>query len=155
VTSGAVSSGGHQPTRRRDAVSAGGVVFRRGDDGIEIVLVSRRSPTLFALPKGTPDTGETIEETAIREVREETGLQPVILDEIDVVRYSFMDGDGSRVDKLVHFFLMEAVGGDIADHDHEFDDVGWYHFAEAERLMTHRNQMHILHRASELIAQIR
>lgn len=155
MTSGAVSSGGAQPARNRDTVSAGGVVFRRGDDGVEIILVSRRSPKLFALPKGTPAAGETLEETAIREVREETGLEPSILDEIDVVRYFFMDGDGTRVDKMVHFFLMEAVGGDIADHDHEFDDVGWYHLGEAERLMTHRNQMHILHRAAELIGQIR
>jgi len=150
-----VSAGGPQPKRRRSAVSAGGVVFRCSKDGVEIVLVSRRSPVLFALPKGTPDPGEMLEETAIREVREETGLEAAILDEIGVVRYFFMDGAGARVDKVVHFFLMEAVGGDIADHDHEFDDVGWYHFAEAERLLTHRNQMHILDRAAELIAQIR
>lgn len=155
MTSGAVSSGGRQPVRHRNAVSAGGVVFRQGSDGIEIVLVSRRSPVLFALPKGTPEPGETLEETAIREVREETGLEPAILDEIDVVRYVFTDSDGIRVDKVVHFFLMEAVGGNIVDHDHEFDAVGWYHLAEAERLMTHRNQLHILHRAAELIAQIR
>lgn len=156
MTSGAISSsGGARRSGRRNAVSAGGVVFRRGDDGIELVLVSRRSPRLFALPKGTPDAGETLEQTATREVREETGLEPAVLGEIGQVRYTFLDSDGTRVDKVVHFFLMEAVGGDIAEHDHEFDDVAWYHLGEAERLLTHRNQMHILHRASELIAQIR
>lgn len=135
-------------------MAAGGVVFREGDEGIELVLVSRRSSGLFALPKGKVDPGEQVRETAVREVREETGLQAEILDELGDVRYWFTDENRERVDKVVYFFLMRPTGGDMADHDHEFDDVGWYHLAEAERLLTHKNQLHILHRAAELIAKM-
>jgi len=138
----------------REAVAAGGVVFREGDEGIEIVLVSRRSSGLFALPKGKVDPGEQVEQTAVREVREESGLEAEILEELGEVRYWFSDENRERVDKIVYFFLMRPTGGDMADHDHEFDDVGWYHLAEAERLLTHKNQLHILHRAAELIAKM-
>ncbi len=129
-------------------------MYRVGAEGPEIVLVSRRSPVLYALPKGTPDPGETDEETALREVREETGLQVRSLGQVGDVHYWFTDPDGTRVDKTVHFFLMEPTGGALEDHDHEFDEVGWYHLAEAERLITHKNQAHILHKAAELIATL-
>jgi len=138
----------------RKAVAAGGIVFREGDEGVEIVLVSRHSPVLFALPKGKVDPGEEVEQTAVREVREETGLEAEILQPLGDVRYWFTDGDGTRVDKVVHFFLMRLTGGDMALHDHEFDEVGWFHLAEAERLLTHKNQLHILTRAGELIAKL-
>lgn len=138
----------------REAVAAGGVVFREGDEGIEIVLVSRRSSGLFALPKGKVDPGEQVEQTAVREVREESGLEAEILEALGEVRYWFTDEHRERVDKVVYFFLMRPTGGDMANHDHEFDDVGWYHLAEAERLLTHKNQLHILHRAAELIAKM-
>jgi 8-oxo-dGTP pyrophosphatase MutT (NUDIX family) len=137
----------------RSAIAAGGVVFRPGPHGPEIVLVSRRLPRLFALPKGKVDPGEDLHATALREVREETGLAARILEELGTVQYWFMDGD-ERVDKVVHFYLMAATGGDTADHDHEFDDVGWFHLGEAERLLTHQNQLHILHRAADLIAKM-
>ena len=138
----------------RREVAAGGVVFREGEEGVEIVLVSRRDSRLFALPKGKVDPGEEVEQTAVREVREETGLEAEIVDQLGDVRYWFTDSGGTRVDKEVYFFLMRPTGGDLADHDHEFDDVGWYHLVEAERLLTHRNQMHLLYRASELIAKL-
>src|SRR5690606_17061881 len=101
----------------RKAVSAGGVVFRRGEDGIEIVLVGRTAENLWALPKGTPDEGESIEETALREVREETGLEVRIVEPLGEIRYRFGDRDGRMVDKVVYHFLMEPVGGDVALHD--------------------------------------
>lgn len=138
----------------RKAISAGGVVYREGPEGVEIVLVSRRNPPLYALPKGTPDPGESAEETALREVREETGLEVRLIERIGKVRYWFTDSNRVRIDKSVQFFLMAPTGGSVDDHDHEFDEVGWFHMAEAERLLTHRNQMHILHRASELIAKM-
>ena len=142
------------PAPSNEAVAAGGVVFREGDEGPEIVLVSRRASGLFALPKGKVDPGEVIEQTALREVREETGLVAEIVEPLGEVRYWFMDDRGERVDKVVYLFLMRPTGGDLADHDHEFDDVGWFHLAEAERLLTHKNQLHILHRAAELIAKM-
>ena len=136
------------------AVSAGGIVFRRAEEGIEIVLVGRTPERLWALPKGTPNPGETLEETALREVREETGLEVRILDTVGQVEYWYTAPDGERVQKTVHYYLMEPIGGDTANHDHEFDVVTWRHLSEAERLLTHRNQLPMLHRAWERIARI-
>ncbi|MEX2375025.1 MAG: NUDIX hydrolase [Dehalococcoidia bacterium] len=129
-------------------------MFREGDEGAEIVLVRRRAANLVALPKGKVDPGEALRDTAIREVREETGLEARIVDDLGTVEYWFADADGERVDKVVHFFLMIPMGGDLSLHDGEFDDAGWYHLAEAQRLLTHQNQMHIIHRAAELIAKM-
>ncbi len=139
----------------RDAVSAGGVVYRQAPGGVEVVLVGRVAERLWALPKGTPDPGESLEETALREVREETGLEVRIVEPLGEVRYQYTATDGARVQKVVHHYLMEPVGGNVADHDAEFDRVDWCHISEAERLLTHRNQLPILHRAAERIAEIR
>ena len=149
------SNSGNHPTGSNGverAVSAGGVVFRRTPHAIEVVLVSRRRERLWALPKGTPDPGESIEQTALREVREETGLEIAILEPLGEVRYSFTSRTGHRVDKVVHHFLMEPNGGSFDHHDDEFDDVGWYDVHEAQRRLTHRNQLHILDQAVELLA---
>jgi len=136
----------------RTAVAAGGVIYRLGSSGVEIVLVARRREQLWALPKGTPEQRETIEETALREVREETGLETAIIDLLGTVRYSFISRSGDRIDKTVHHFLLEPTGGSFENHDDEFDHVGWYNIHEAQRRLTHRNQLHILERADQLIA---
>ena len=133
------------------AVAAGGVIYREGELGTEIVLVARRREQLWALPKGTPERSETIEETALREVLEETGLQTAIIGLLGTVRYSFTSRSGGRVDKTVHHFLLEPTGGSFDDHDDEFDHVDWYNIHEAQRRLTHRNQLHILERAEQLI----
>ncbi|MDA0301307.1 MAG: NUDIX hydrolase [Chloroflexi bacterium] len=138
----------------RSAVSAGGIVFRRAEEGVEIILVGRTADRLWALPKGTPDPGETLEETALREVREETGLEVRIVDTVGQVEYWYTAPDGNRLQKTVHYYLMEPTGGDTANHDHEFDLVEWRHLAEAERLLTHKNQLPMLHRAWEQIGRI-
>ena len=131
------------------AFSAGGVVIRHGDDGPELVLGLRRRDgrrPIWSLPKGTPDGDETPEETALREVTEETGLEVRILDTIGDIHYRFVR-DGRRIDKTVHYYLLEATGGDLADHDHEFEDVRWIEVAEAEELMRYPTERDILARA--------
>ncbi len=139
----------------RTAIAAGGVIYRWGESGAEIVLVARRREQLWALPKGTPEPSETIEETALREVREETGLVTAIVETLGTVRYSFTSRSGELIDKTVHHFLLEPTGGHFDDHDDEFDHVDWYNIHEAHRRLTHRNQLHILERADELIASRR
>lgn len=137
----------------RAAVSAGGVVYRVRDDGVvELVLVARPSSNLWALPKGTPEPGESIEETAIREVAEETGLQVEIVAPVCSIEYSFMlSGEGVRVDKVVHHFLMRARDGDVSLHDHEYDVVDWFETGEALRRMTYANERTVVERAAALI----
>ena len=137
--------------RTARATSAGGVVHRSEAGRLEIVLVRRRVPPLWALPKGTPDAGETLAETAIRETSEETGLKVEIEEPISSITYFFVHGR-TRFHKTVHFFLMHAMGGRLEDHDHEFDEVRWVAIDEALKIMTHATERNVVERAAELLA---
>ena len=136
--------------RTARATSAGGVVYRAVGGGSEVALVHRRSPPLWALPKGTPDAGETLEETALRETREETGLEVVIDQPIRSIRYFFVRGS-TRFHKTVHFFLMQPVGGSTDAHDAEFDEVRWVDLHEALAVLSHATERSVLEEAAELI----
>lgn len=139
------------PDRLRRAVSAGGVVYRKRGDSIEIVLCGRRREKLWALPKGTPEPGETIEGAALREVREETGLEVAIERVVGSIRYRFTAPNGTIYDKRVEHHLMTPVGGDLAAHDTEFDDVRWTGLEEALNLLRYPNERAIVQRAARLI----
>jgi 8-oxo-dGTP pyrophosphatase MutT (NUDIX family) len=136
-------------------VSAGGVVYRERDGRAEVVLVARPQANLWALPKGTPEPGETMEQTAVREVGEETGLEVEIVAPVADISYSFtLSERGQRIDKVVHHFLMRAVGGDVTLHDHEYDLVSWFGIPEALRLMTYENERHVVEQAADLIERL-
>jgi 8-oxo-dGTP pyrophosphatase MutT (NUDIX family) len=108
-----------------------------------------RDGVTWSLPKGTPDGQETLEQTALREVKEETGLEVRILAPIGPIDYYFVQR-GTRIHKTVHYFLMEAVGGDLAHHDHEFDEVRWVRVSEAHSLMSFPTEREIVVRALTL-----
>lgn len=139
------------PLHSARATSAGGVVHRSEAGQIQIVLVHRRQPPLWALPKGTPDAGETLAETAIRETREESGLAVEIEEPISAISYFFVH-KRTRFHKTVHFFLMRPIGGRLEDHDHEFDEAGWFPLDEALEVMTHATERAVVRRAAELLA---
>jgi 8-oxo-dGTP pyrophosphatase MutT (NUDIX family) len=144
-----------QPDQRgpliRD-VSAGGVVYRRREGGpIEVALVGRLHPRArWALPKGTPEVGETLEGTAVREVGEETGLLVKIERPLDQIQYWFVWG-GVRHFKTVHFYLMEMVGGDTANHDGEYDVVEWFPIGEALKKLSYPNEARVVDRAQQVL----
>jgi 8-oxo-dGTP pyrophosphatase MutT (NUDIX family) len=138
--------------RTARATSAGGVVHRSNQGHGEVVLVHRRSPPLWALPKGTPDAGETLEETALRETREETGLEVEIDAPLGSIRYFFVRGS-IRFHKTVHFFLMRPTGGSLDAHDAEFDEVRWWPLPEALGVMTHATERGVVEGAMDLIAR--
>jgi 8-oxo-dGTP pyrophosphatase MutT (NUDIX family) len=120
------------------ATSAGGVVVRADGNRHSLVVGMRRrarDSVTWTLPKGTPDPGETIEETALREVAEETGLEVRIVEPLSAIEYDFVQ-DGTRIHKTVHYYLMEATGGDLSRHDAEFERVRWVPFDEADGLLT-------------------
>ncbi len=157
------------------AYSAGGVVFRLApmcspekdfaaehnwmgqsapgsEDTVsmEVALVGRSHAGIWALPKGTPQSGETIEQVAVREAQEETGLQVRLIAYIGSISYSFVR-DQIRYHKQVRHFLLEAVGGDTNLHDHEYDIVEWFPLHEACRRLTYQNEVNILYQAEEML----
>lgn len=141
---------GQQRRHRRlaKATSAGGVVYRTGGNGVEVVICGRRGDGVWNLPKGTPEVGESLEDTARREVEEESGLSVCIEEPLGSIRYAFDRPDESvRYDKTVHYFLMQPTGGDLDHHDGEYDRVRWAPAAEALRLLTFRNEREIVRRA--------
>ena len=142
---------GRAPPLVRD-VSAGGVVYRQAQNGqIEVALVGRLRPKRWALPKGTPEVGETLEGTALREVGEETGLLVRIKQPLDRIQYRFVWG-GVRHFKTVHFYLMEMVGGDTANHDGEYDVVEWFPIGEALRRLSYPNEARVVDKAQQVLA---
>ncbi len=139
------------PLPIKDAVSAGGVVWRRDSHGgVEVALCGRTAANLWGLPKGTPDNGESLEATAIREVQEETGLLVELGPALGTIDYWFV-ATGVRYHKVVHHWLMSAVGGEVSLHDHEFDDVRWFPVLEAHRALTYDNERSVLARAEQLL----
>jgi 8-oxo-dGTP pyrophosphatase MutT (NUDIX family) len=133
----------------RDAVAAGGVVLRERDGRIEVAIAGRHSDGTWVFPKGTPDDGESIEETAVREVGEETGLQVSIVAPLGTTEYWFASR-GTRFHKRVYFYLMEATGGDVSQHDHEYDVVRWVPVEEARQLLSFENYREVLDRAVDV-----
>lgn len=100
----------------------------------------------WSLPKGTPDGSESLDETALREVAEETGLQVRIVEPVGPIEYFFTQR-GKRIHKVVHYYLMEAVGGSLDGHDHEFDEVRWVDVETARGMMTFPTERQILEQA--------
>ena len=137
--------------RTARATSSGGIVIRHTDSGAEICIGRRnreRDPDTWTLPKGTPSDGETVHQTALREVAEETGLEVELTDNgwAGAIDYFFTQS-GTRIHKTVHFFLMDAVGGSLDEHDREFDEVRWVPIAEARRMLSYPTERQIMDEA--------
>jgi len=141
-------------SRVENPVSAGGVVYQINGSRLETVLCGRSQPVRWCLAKGTPDAGETLEQTALREVREETGLEVEIDGSLGIIDYWFADrGKDVRYHKTVHFYLMVPVGGATDQHDPEFDVVQWFEAEDALKNLAYANEVNVLKRALDMIAE--
>jgi 8-oxo-dGTP pyrophosphatase MutT (NUDIX family) len=134
--------------RTARAVSAGGVVLAETRPDAPVALVAHRSvrgSLQWTLPKGAQEPGETVTETALREVREETGLEVELIGPLDTIDYWFVWApEQTRYHKFVHYFLMHAVGGDFAGHDSEMEDADWFTLEQARRRMAFVNERKLL-----------
>ena len=141
-------------SRVENPVSAGGVVYQRNSGRLETVLCGRSQPVRWSLAKGTPDPGETLEQTALREVREETGLEVEINGSLGSIDYWFADREKDvRYHKTVHFYLMVPTGGATDQHDPEFDVVEWFDAQDALKTLAYANEVNVLKRALDLIEE--
>ena len=141
-------------SRVENPVSAGGVVYQINGSRLETVLCGRSQPVRWCLAKGTPDAGETLEQTALREVREETGLEVEIDGSLGIIDYWFADrGKDVRYHKTVHFYLMVPVGGATDQHDPEFDVVQWFEAEDALKNLAYANEVNVLKPALDMIAE--
>lgn len=126
---------------KRDA-AAGGLVAELDDAGVlRVVLIrSRRRKThVWSLPKGHFDSGESSEQTAIREVTEETGLRPRIVSPLGTIDYWFVE-KGVRYHKFVEYFVMTTEGGSLDDHDDEVEEARWFEWDRALEKMSYPNE---------------
>lgn len=138
-----------------DQVSAGGVAFRWKNTKAEVAIVLMKPRLRWQLPKGIVDAGETPELTAVREVREEAGIETKLLDLIETIEYwyrSTKDGKPVRFHKFVHFYLLEYVNGDVANHDHEVEEARWVSFDSAIELLAFKSEREVVEKAQEIIS---
>ena len=134
-------------------VSAGGVIYRRRDDQVEVALI--HTAKRWGLPKGHVEEGERVEETAVREVREETGLAGKPDRRLGQISYTYRgksrDGKPVRIAKRVTFFLLEYLEGEVHGHDYEVDEARWFPLDEAYAKLSFATEKNIVRRAKRLI----
>jgi 8-oxo-dGTP diphosphatase len=137
--------------KSRNEVSAGGVVYRRTENGLEVLICKDAGYHRWVLPKGLVNPGETFEQTAVREVREETGVRARLITALgDPEQYVYM-ARGVRVYKSVHYFLLEYESGTTDDHDHEMEEVRWVSIEAAMQTLAYDGAKNVLRRAKALI----
>jgi ADP-ribose pyrophosphatase YjhB (NUDIX family) len=133
-----------------DETSAGGlVVDPERSRAVLIGRLDRHGKLLWSLPKGHIETGETVEQTAIREVKEETGISARVLGSLGSIDYWFV-AERRRVHKTVHHFLLEAVGGELSDEDVEVTEVAWVPIAEVEDRLAYTDERALVRKARQL-----
>jgi 8-oxo-dGTP pyrophosphatase MutT (NUDIX family) len=127
--------------------SAGGVVVRGGE--VVVIVPTRRAADgskVLCLPKGHLDPGESAQQAAAREVREETGIVAELVGDLGEVRYWYRR-DGRSVPKAVEFFLFRYLSGDTADHDEEVEEARWMDLREAPEALSYEGEREVARRA--------
>ncbi|MGH2447022.1 MAG: NUDIX hydrolase [Chloroflexota bacterium] len=133
--------------------SAGGVVVRCNDGQAEFLAIMPAHRERWQLPKGTIDPGETPPVTAVREVREEGGVQADIVDDLGPIDF-YYQMDGGRYHKTVNFYLMRYQSGNPADHDHEIQQARWFALAD-ESMLAFPTERFLINRARQALAKER
>ena len=140
----------------RDQTSSGGVVFRRDGStvAVEVAIISVGPQRRWQLPKGLVDAGEKPEETAVREAREEAGVDTKVTAHIETIEYWFAGlerGIRVRFHKHVHFYLLEYIGGDTRDHDAEVNEARWVPIDDAAGQLAFEGERRVVEKAREML----
>ena len=136
--------------QRVDEVSAGGlVVDKSGAMGLLIGRIDKRGRTLWSLPKGHIEPGESPEEAALREVLEETGIKSSITRSLGVIDFWFM-ADGKRIHKTVHHFLFAEKSGELQPQLSEVDEVKWFPLEDIAKTLAYPDERKLIQRSGDL-----
>lgn len=126
--------------------SAGGVVYKEG----KWLVCQHSGHHKWGFPKGLVEEGESLKETALREVEEECGVKTKIIDKIPEPEKYVYSLDGVRIFKQVNYFLMEYMSGDIKDHDWETEGIEWLEFDEAKKRLDFSGAKKVLLKAKKI-----
>ncbi|HYA34205.1 MAG TPA: NUDIX domain-containing protein [Candidatus Binataceae bacterium] len=149
---------GDGPETRRE-FSAGGVIWRREDGRVQVVMVRPAGKNVWTLPKGRLDAGESMVDAAARETREETGLQVTAGEKLGDISYVFSwhdspDAPVVRIFKRVRYFLMTPTGGDLSRHDSETEVSAWFDLNDALSRAAYRGDREILEKVRDAVAKL-
>lgn len=132
-------------TMDTEKLAAGGIVIDYATRTPRVLLVHRPGYDDWSFPKGKLDAGETLEEAALREVREETGLECRIIRELAITRYNYRTRNKGRLKpKAVHYYLMERLDGDLQGPGEEVDRAEWFEFDAAARKLSYTQDKELL-----------
>ncbi len=120
--------------------------------GALIGRTNRRGRLLWSLPKGHLEAGESLEQAAVREVAEETGIRGDIIGSLGTIDFWFVV-EGRRVHKTVHHYLMRAIGGELSDEDVEVTEVAWFPLPQIADQLAYSDERGLLARASRLLRE--
>lgn len=142
--------------RTKKHTSSGGVIYKLTEEQLRVILICHhnlKGKLIWCLPKGSIEKGETLPETALREIREETGTHGKILEKIGQIQYWFYSRQEEiKIFKTVHFYLVEYLNGNVCDHDDEVDEARWVPLEEGLKMLTHNSERSILEKASRYLS---
>ncbi|GAA1678056.1 hypothetical protein GCM10009765_29200 [Fodinicola feengrottensis] len=136
-----------------DETSAGGLILDGDSLAASAALIGkldRRGRLVWSLPKGHVEAGETFEQTAAREVHEETGIIGFVQQALGTVEYWFV-ADGRRIHKTVHHFLLRATGGELSDEDREVTEVAWVPLSELDTRLAYPDERRLAEKVHKLL----
>jgi ADP-ribose pyrophosphatase YjhB (NUDIX family) len=145
----------HLPTV--EETSAGGLLIDFERDPNSAVIIGRydrRGRMVWSLPKGHIEEGETREQTAIREIQEETGIIGRVIGELGSIDFTFM-AEGKRIHKTVHHFILERTGGAVSTADIEVADVAWVALSDVADRLTYADERRLIQKVPRMLAELR